>query len=86
MSGIKFAPLDCADDLPQVYPDPSKAIEVPYDAIDGDCQKDNDFDEDFDGFMPDTVVLEGAVAAVDREPGDGGRALDEVRAAGARVE
>lgn len=51
--------LDCADDLPQVYPDPEHKIEVFYDAIDGDCQKDNDFDADGDGFMPDTILLEG---------------------------
>ncbi|MEZ4238938.1 MAG: putative metal-binding motif-containing protein [Myxococcota bacterium] len=58
-------PLDCADDPAEIptaasiHPDPTHAIETYYDAIDGDCQGDNDFDFDGDGFMPDVVVLEG---------------------------
>ena len=60
-------PVDCADDeaiyenAALIYPDPTGAIEVPYDAIDGDCQGDNDFDVDGDGFMPDEVTIEGVV-------------------------
>lgn len=58
-SSLADKPLDCDDNLSQVYPDPTKAIEVLYDAVDADCQKDNDFDADGDGFMPDVVTIEG---------------------------
>ncbi|MEQ1502735.1 MAG: MopE-related protein [Myxococcota bacterium] len=57
--------VDCADDpsvvptAADVHPDVTGANEVPYDAIDGDCQQDNDFDVDRDGFMPVTVTIGG---------------------------
>lgn len=62
---LRDKPLDCADDpavhptAAQIFPDPSGSIDVLYDAIDSDCQKDNDFDGDGDGFLPDTVVIDG---------------------------
>lgn len=64
-------PLDCADDPavePEaafIHPDPSHAIEVPYDGLDSDCQKDNDFDVDGDGFMPDAVTIDGVSQSID---------------------
>jgi nicotinamidase/pyrazinamidase len=47
------------------------------------CVKATVLDARREGF--DVVVLEDAVRAVDVEPGDGRRALDEMRAAGAQV-
>ncbi|MBX2796881.1 MAG: hypothetical protein KTR31_04405 [Myxococcales bacterium] len=58
-------PLDCADDpsvVPQaadIFPDPANANEVPYDGLDSNCDRSNDFDVDGDGFMP-TLVRQGA--------------------------
>jgi nicotinamidase/pyrazinamidase len=48
------------------------------------CVKETALDAAAKGF--DTVVLSNAVRAVNLEPGDGERALDGMRAAGARVE
>ena len=48
------------------------------------CVKETALDAAAKGF--DTVVLSDAVRAVNLEPGDGERALDGMRAAGARVE
>jgi nicotinamidase/pyrazinamidase len=48
------------------------------------CVKETALDATAKGF--DTVVLSAAIRAVNLEPGDGERALDEMRAAGARVE
>ncbi len=47
------------------------------------CVKETALDAIRRGF--DTTVLTGAVAAVDLEPGDGERALAEIRQAGGRV-
>ena len=47
------------------------------------CVKETALDAIRRGF--DTTVLAGAVASVDLEPGDGERALEEVRQAGGRV-
>ncbi|MCB9684785.1 MAG: putative metal-binding motif-containing protein [Alphaproteobacteria bacterium] len=47
--------VDCNDADKSIYPDPSRAIEKFYDGIDGDCQRDNDFDADQDGYYPDKV-------------------------------
>ena len=48
------------------------------------CVKETALDATRRGFA--TTVLRHATGAVDIEPGDGDRALDELRAAGARVE
>jgi nicotinamidase/pyrazinamidase len=48
------------------------------------CVKETARDAAEKGF--DTIVLSDAIRAVNLEPGDGERALDEMRAAGARVE
>lgn len=54
-------PLDCADDpIAQPYAAnvfPGNPNEVPYDGVDADCGMDNDFDNDLDGYMPNTVQL-----------------------------
>jgi len=42
----------------EVYPG-NVADEVPYDGVDSDCGQDNDFDQDGDGFMPDSASLPG---------------------------
>ena len=47
------------------------------------CVKETALDAVRLGFA--TTVLAGAVSAVDMEPGDGDRALEEVRGAGATV-
>ena len=47
------------------------------------CVRASVLDARREGF--DVVVLEDAIGAVDVAPGDGGRALDEMRAAGAAV-
>lgn len=56
--------VDCMDD-PAIHPDAARiypgAIDTPYDGIDSDCARDNDFDRDGDGFMPDTFILNGKV-------------------------
>jgi len=58
-------PVDCADDPREIegaaliWPDPSNP-EVPYDGLDGKCDRSNDFDADGDGFMPAWVRVDGA--------------------------
>ncbi|MCA9491871.1 MAG: hypothetical protein KC621_18190 [Myxococcales bacterium] len=47
--------VDCNDADKSIYPDPSRAIEKFYDGIDGDCQRDNDYDADQDGYYPDRI-------------------------------
>lgn len=47
------------------------------------CVKETALDAVEKGFP--TAVLQDVVAAVDREPGDGDRALEEIRSAGGRV-
>jgi nicotinamidase/pyrazinamidase len=47
------------------------------------CVKETALDAIREGF--DTTVLSGGVRAVDLEPGDGARALDELAEAGARI-
>lgn len=53
--GVSFTESfgDCDDFDPAVFTD--AAGEVPYDGVDTDCSGDNDFDNDGDGYMPDTV-------------------------------
>ena len=41
--------VDCDDTDPTMYPG---ATDVPYDGLDSDCQQDDDFDVDSDGFVP----------------------------------
>jgi nicotinamidase/pyrazinamidase len=48
------------------------------------CVKESAVDAAHKGF--ETIVLSEAIRAVDLEPGDGDRALDDVRTAGGRVE
>ncbi|HHO53030.1 MAG TPA: hypothetical protein ENK18_19665 [Deltaproteobacteria bacterium] len=63
-------PVDCADDpalIPRaadIFPDPNNANEIPYDGLDSNCDRSNDFDVDGDGFMPTTVTLDGEVIEV----------------------
>jgi len=40
--------VDCDDDDPTLYPG---AEDTPYDGIDSDCQQDDDFDLDEDGYV-----------------------------------
>ena len=57
---LKGKPVDCADDpalverADRIAPDPS-IDEQPYDGIDSNCDRSNDFDEDGDGYMPTWV-------------------------------
>ena len=52
--------VDCADDperIPEaasIAPDPT-ILDVPYDGLDANCDRSNDFDYDGDGFMPTKV-------------------------------
>ena len=61
--------LDCADD-PVAHPEaatihpPPNDGEIPYDGLDSDCDGSNDFDADGDGYLPDTVVVDGATVDV----------------------
>lgn len=41
--------VDCDDDDPTFYPG---AEDPPYDGLDSDCQRDDDYDADQDGFVP----------------------------------
>lgn len=62
--------LDCVDTLDpatdadkiaagwdpaSIYPEPFNSDEIDYDGIDSDCQADNDFDADGDGYLLDSV-------------------------------
>ncbi len=57
-------PLDCADDPSEfpfaalISPAPDNP-DVPYDGLDGGCDRSNDFDADDDGFMPAHVRVDG---------------------------
>lgn len=42
--------VDCNDSRADVYPG---APDPPYDGIDSDCQRNNDYDADGDGYVPD---------------------------------
>ncbi|MEN0065484.1 MAG: MopE-related protein [Myxococcota bacterium] len=61
---FKGLPVDCADDpsviesAALISPDPNNP-EVPYDGLDGKCDRSNDFDADGDGQMPTFVRVEG---------------------------
>jgi len=55
--------FDCVDD-PEIHPEAAQIYpgvdgDEPYDGVDRDCLKDNDFDADGDGFLPDTFDLAG---------------------------
>ncbi len=54
--------VDCRDD-PNVYPGASQVFpgnaDRRYDGIDANCGRDNDFDDDDDGYMPDFILDEG---------------------------
>ena len=43
------------------------AEDEPYDGIDSDCQKDNDFDQDGDGFVPSKYVMRRTLPDPGRE-------------------
>ncbi|MEQ1566163.1 MAG: MopE-related protein [Myxococcota bacterium] len=56
---LRGKPVDCDDTDPTAYPDPTHGVETLYDAVDSDCQRDNDFDQDGDGFIPPTLTIDG---------------------------
>lgn len=66
---LRGRPLDCADD-PAVHPEAATIHpapndgEVAYDGLDSDCDGSNDFDVDGDGYLPTTVVVDGATVDV----------------------
>lgn len=59
----RFGGDDCRDQDPTVRPN---ASDPPYDGRDQDCGKNNDFDADGDGYMPDSID-EAEVAAYSAE-------------------
>ncbi len=62
-SSVREGPVDCADD-PAVWAEaasihPEAPEDAAYDGIDANCLGDEDFDLDTDGWLPDSVVLNG---------------------------
>lgn len=61
--GGEQIPVDCNDADKGVYPEPTRAIEHFYDGVDQDCQEDNDYDLDGDGYYPDELPDGGGAVA-----------------------
>ena len=77
VNGAAVPALDCVDQdvltpdgsavrfvAANIRPGDNNPNEAAYDGIDADCKHDNDFDNDGDGFMPDTIVFGGTTIDV----------------------